>query len=121
VIVDGIFGVMTQVDHVLTNVSGFDSADSVISTNTANLKPGHHSLPPLKKSRPEICQQDWINPFRHDRGYKGERHIHLHFSTSRIHGTKDTWCTPRFLNVLREGAGDECVHEKLRADGFRLR
>jgi hypothetical protein len=36
VIVDGVFGVMTQVDQGLTNVSGFDPADSVISTNDIN-------------------------------------------------------------------------------------
>jgi hypothetical protein len=32
--------VMTQVDLGLTNVSGFDSADSAISVNDANKKPG---------------------------------------------------------------------------------
>jgi hypothetical protein len=31
---------MTQVDLGLTNVSRFDSADSVVSVNDANLKPG---------------------------------------------------------------------------------
>jgi hypothetical protein len=31
---------MTQVDHGLTNVSMFDSVDSVISINDANEKPG---------------------------------------------------------------------------------
>jgi hypothetical protein len=36
VIIDGVFGVMSQVNHGLTNVSGFDSADSVINTNTAS-------------------------------------------------------------------------------------
>jgi hypothetical protein len=35
-IADEIFEVMTQVYHGLTNVSGFDSADSVISINDAN-------------------------------------------------------------------------------------
>jgi hypothetical protein len=35
-IVDEIFEVMTQVDHGLTNVSRFDSADLVISINDAN-------------------------------------------------------------------------------------
>jgi hypothetical protein len=35
-IVDEVFEVMTQVDHGLTNVSKFDSADSVIGTNNAN-------------------------------------------------------------------------------------
>jgi hypothetical protein len=32
--------VMTQIDLGLTNVSRFDSADSVISVNDANQKPG---------------------------------------------------------------------------------
>jgi hypothetical protein len=31
-----VFEVRTQVDHGLTNVSRFDSADSVISVNDAN-------------------------------------------------------------------------------------
>jgi hypothetical protein len=31
-----VFEVMTQVDHGLTNVSRFDSADSAISVNDAN-------------------------------------------------------------------------------------
>jgi hypothetical protein len=35
-IVDEIFEVMTQVDHGLTNVSQFDSAEPVISINDAN-------------------------------------------------------------------------------------
>jgi hypothetical protein len=34
--VSGVFKVMTQVDLGLTNVSGFDSADLVISVNDAN-------------------------------------------------------------------------------------
>jgi hypothetical protein len=34
--VGGVFEVMTQVDQGVTNVSGFDSADSVISVNDAN-------------------------------------------------------------------------------------
>jgi hypothetical protein len=36
---------MTQVDHGLTNVNRFDSADSVISINDANYKPGASQLP----------------------------------------------------------------------------
>jgi hypothetical protein len=35
-----VFGVMTQVDLGLTNVSRFDSADLVISVNDANEKHG---------------------------------------------------------------------------------
>jgi hypothetical protein len=38
--VSEVFEVMTQVDLGLTNVSGFDSADSAISVNEANKKPG---------------------------------------------------------------------------------
>jgi hypothetical protein len=37
-----VFEVMTQVDLGLTSVSRFDSADSVISGNNANQKPGRH-------------------------------------------------------------------------------
>jgi hypothetical protein len=36
VIVGKVFEVMTQVDHGLTNVSRFDSADPAISINDAN-------------------------------------------------------------------------------------
>jgi hypothetical protein len=42
--------VMTQVDRGLTNVSRFDSADSVISINDANQKPGVSQPTPLKKN-----------------------------------------------------------------------
>jgi hypothetical protein len=35
-----VFEVMTQVDLGLTNVSGFDPADSAISVNDTNQKPG---------------------------------------------------------------------------------
>jgi hypothetical protein len=35
-VVGSVFEVMTQVDLGLTNVSGFDPADSVISANDAN-------------------------------------------------------------------------------------
>jgi hypothetical protein len=35
-VVGSVFEVMTQVDLVLTNVSRFDSADSVFSVNDAN-------------------------------------------------------------------------------------
>jgi hypothetical protein len=36
VIVGEVFEVMTQVDHGLTNVSGFDPVDMVVSTNDVN-------------------------------------------------------------------------------------
>jgi hypothetical protein len=39
-----VFEVMTQVDQGLTNVSRFDSADSVIGVNDANQKPGASQL-----------------------------------------------------------------------------
>jgi hypothetical protein len=45
-----VFEVMTQVDRGLTNVSRFDSADSVISINDANQKPGVSQPTPLKKN-----------------------------------------------------------------------
>jgi hypothetical protein len=35
--------------------------------------------------------------------------------------TKDTWCSPHCLNDAHDEVGDECVHEKLRADRFCLR
>jgi hypothetical protein len=42
--VDEVFEVMTHVDQGLTNVSGFDPVDPVISINDANLKPGVSQL-----------------------------------------------------------------------------
>jgi hypothetical protein len=55
------------------------------------------------------------------RGYKGrETYPNTLLNTENSARTKDTWCTPRFLNVVREGVGDECVHEKLKADRFHL-
>jgi hypothetical protein len=44
-----VFEVMTKVDLGLTNVSRFDSADSVISVNDAIKNLGRHSLPPLRR------------------------------------------------------------------------
>jgi hypothetical protein len=41
---------MTQVDLGLTNVSQFDSADSVIGINDANQKPRASQPTPLKKN-----------------------------------------------------------------------
>jgi hypothetical protein len=41
---------MTQVDHGLTNVSGFDPVCSVISTNDANSKHGASQPTPLKQN-----------------------------------------------------------------------
>jgi hypothetical protein len=40
--------VRTQVDHGLTNASRFDSADSVVSVNDTNYKPGASQPTPLK-------------------------------------------------------------------------
>jgi hypothetical protein len=44
-----VFEVMTQVDLGLANVSGFDSADSAISVNDANKKPGASQPTPLRR------------------------------------------------------------------------
>jgi hypothetical protein len=32
---------------------------------------------------------------------------------------KDTWCSPHCLNAVHEGAGDGCVHGKLKEDKLR--
>jgi hypothetical protein len=42
--------VMTQVDLGLTAVGWFDSADSIISINNTNKKPGASQPTPLKKN-----------------------------------------------------------------------
>jgi hypothetical protein len=49
-VVGSVFEVITQVDLGLTNVSRFDSADSVIRVNDTNLKPGASQPTPLKKN-----------------------------------------------------------------------
>jgi hypothetical protein len=36
-------------------------------------------------------------------------------------GTKGTRCVPAYLIAVHEEAGDECAHEQLLADRFRLR
>jgi hypothetical protein len=52
---------------------------------------------------------------------KGERYIWLHFSTSRIQiGQKTQGASLAVPNTVHEEAGDECAHEKLRADRFCL-
>jgi hypothetical protein len=45
-----VFEVMTQVDVGLTAVDRFDSADSIISINNTNQKPGASQPNPLKKN-----------------------------------------------------------------------
>jgi hypothetical protein len=45
-----VFRVMTQVDRGLTIVSRFDLANSVISINDANQKPGASQPTPLNKN-----------------------------------------------------------------------
>jgi hypothetical protein len=49
-VVGSVFEVMTQVDLGLTNVSRFDSADSIISVNDANQKPRASQPTPVKKN-----------------------------------------------------------------------
>jgi hypothetical protein len=44
-----VFKAMTQVDLGLTSVSRFDSADSAISGNNANKKPGASQPTPLRR------------------------------------------------------------------------
>jgi hypothetical protein len=49
-VVGSAFEVMTQVDLGLTTVGRFDSADSAISANEANYKPGASQPTSLKKN-----------------------------------------------------------------------
>jgi hypothetical protein len=59
VIVDGGFEVMTKLDHGLTNVSGcLTQLIWSLALMMLIKKLWHPSLPPLKKSRPEIRQLD---------------------------------------------------------------
>jgi hypothetical protein len=48
--VGSVFEVTAHVDLGLTNVGRFDSADSAISANDANQKPGASQSTPLKKN-----------------------------------------------------------------------
>jgi hypothetical protein len=55
-------------------------------------------------------------------GYKGrETYPITVLNIENSFRTKYTWCNPRCLNTVHEGAGDECEHEKLRADRFHMR
>jgi hypothetical protein len=49
-VVSSVFEVMTKVDLGLTNVSRFDLADSAVSVNDANLKPGASQFVPISVS-----------------------------------------------------------------------
>jgi hypothetical protein len=83
---------------------------------------GRHSLPPLKRisswdstTRLEWSLQSW-------QGLQKEKTYPLTLiGIENSDRTKDTWCIPNCLNAVHEEAGDEYVHEKLRADRFRLR
>jgi type II secretory pathway component PulC len=59
-----VFEVRTQVDLDLTNVSRFDSGDSAISVNDANLKPGASQPTPLRRisSRDSITRLERFLP-----------------------------------------------------------
>jgi hypothetical protein len=53
---------------------------------------------------------------------KGKRYLRFHFPISGIRmEQKGTRCIPYCLIAVREEAGDECAHEQLIADIFRLR
>jgi hypothetical protein len=80
-----VFEVMTQVDLGLTNVSQFDLADSAISVNDANQKPGASQPTPLRR----ISSRYSINKIRvipsiMTRVTKEGRHLLLHLPISRI-------------------------------------
>jgi hypothetical protein len=80
-----VFEVMTQVDLGLTSVSWFDSADSTISGNNANKKPGASQPTPLKKSRPEILLTRLERfPSIMTRVTTEDRHLRLHVPISGI-------------------------------------
>jgi hypothetical protein len=63
-----------------------------------------------------------VIPSNKTKGYQGRKTYSLPLLGSEdSDGTNDTWYSPHCLNVAHEEAGDECVHEKLKADRFRLR
>jgi hypothetical protein len=84
---------------------------------------GRHSLSPLRR----ISSRDSINTIRvippiMIRGYKGRKTSPLTPpNIGNSDGTKGTRCTPCCFIAVHEGAGDECAHEQLLADRFRLR
>jgi hypothetical protein len=114
--------VMTQVDLVLTNVSRFDLADSVISVNDAKQKPGASQPTPRKKNLvPRFDYKIKVIPAIMTRGYKGKRHLCYTFQYRNSDGTKGTRCVLYSLIAVHEEAGEECAHGQLIADKFCVR
>jgi hypothetical protein len=122
-VVGSVFEVMAQVDLGLTSVSRFDSADSVLSSKDANPKTWGVTAYPLNKNLvPRFDNKIRAIPSIMTRVTKGERHLHLHFcDIGDLDGTKGTRCILYYLIAIHEEAGDECAHEHLIADRFRLR
>jgi hypothetical protein len=82
---------------------------------------GRHSLPLLNRisSRDSTTRLERCLPTC--QGWQGRKIYPITLLDNESSDrTKDTWCIPRCLNAIHEEAGDECVHEKLRADRFHL-
>jgi hypothetical protein len=82
---------------------------------------GRHSLPPLKGI------SSWDSTTRLEQSLPTWQGLQVRkiypitlLDIENSDKTWDTWCITRCLNVVHEGVGDECVHEKLRADKFCL-
>jgi hypothetical protein len=82
---------------------------------------GRHNLHPLKRisSRDSITTLERFLPsWKRLRREKTSSRTLLDLENSD--GTKGTRCIPYYLITIHEQAGDECAHEQLIADRFRL-
>jgi hypothetical protein len=108
-----VFEVMTQVDLGLANVSRFDLADSAISVNDANQKPGASQPTPLKKNLvPRFDQQklEWFLPSW--QGLQREKDISAYTSQHReFRCNNGTRCVTYCLIAVHEEVGDKCARE----------
>jgi hypothetical protein len=110
---------MAQVDRRLTKVNVFDR---IIRVNEPGWKPGASQPTPLKQNLiPRFNNKIRANQTNKTRVTKGKTYSLTLLDIENSNGTKDIWWSPHCLNAVHEEAGDECVHEKLRADKFRLR
>jgi hypothetical protein len=111
--------VVAQVDRRLTKVN---IVDLLIRVNNSGWNLGRHSLPPLNR----ISSWDSITRleqhFLTGQRLQGRKIYSLIFlNNENSYRAKDTWCSPRCLNVVHEGAGDGCVHGKLKEGKLRRR
>jgi hypothetical protein len=109
---------MAQVDSCLTKVNSFDL---IVRVNEPGCKPGVSQPTPLKQNLvPRFDNKIRANQSNKMGVTKGGGHILSHFSTLRIQIRQKIHGALLIASVAHEEVGDECVHEKLKADIFFL-